>query len=95
MSSLVIHVTFDYNEHKLNHTLEDREQAILLKREKVASILEFAANKMIVATEFSLLLFHDGECVRVYDEWQHDMPFVATNERVKILNREPGSKFHS
>ena len=93
MSSLVINVTFDYNDYKLNHTLEDREQAIQLKREKVASILEFALNKLIVATEFSLLLFHDGECVRVYDEWEQDMPFVAQNERVKILNREPGSKY--
>ena len=48
---------------------------------------------MIVATEYSLLLFHDGECVRVYDEWERDIPFVAQNERVKILNKEPGSKY--
>ena len=47
---------------------------------------------MIIATEYSLLLFHDGECVRVYDEWERDIPFVAQNERVKILNKEPGSK---
>lgn len=90
VSSLVIHVTFDYSQNRLNHTLEDREQAILLKREKVASVFEFAPNKLIVATEFSLLLFHDGECVRAYDEWEKDMPFVAQNERVKILNRDPG-----
>ena len=72
VSSLVIHVTFDYTDYKLNHTLEDREHAILLKREKVASALEFAPNRLVVATEFSLLLFHAGECVRVYDEWDQD-----------------------
>ena len=93
VSSLVIRVTFDFKDFKLNHTLEDRKAAIHLKKEKIASILEFGANKMIIATEYSLLLFHDGECVRVYDEWERDIPFVAQNERVKILNKEPGSKF--
>ena len=42
VSSLVIRVTFDFNENKLIHTIEDREQAILLKREKVVSVLEYA-----------------------------------------------------
>ena len=77
VSSLVIRVTFDFNDFKLNHTLEDRKAAIHLKKEKIASILEFENNKMIIATEYSLLLFHDGECVRVYDEWDRDIPFVA------------------
>ena len=88
----MIHVTFNYAENRLNHTLEDREQAILLKKEKVASVLEFAVNKLIVATEFSLIIFHEGESVRVYDGWEQDMPFVAANERVKILNRDPGKQ---
>ena len=77
VSSLVIKVTFDFNDFKLNHTLEDRKAAIHLKKEKVASVLEFGQNKLIIATEFSLLLFHEGECVRVYDEWERDVPFVA------------------
>ena len=58
-------------------TLEDREQAILLKREKIVSVLEYALNRLIIATEFSLLLYQDGECIRVYDEWEQNMPFVA------------------
>ena len=58
-------------------------------------MLEFGQEKLIIATEFTLLLFHDGECIRVYDEWERDIPFVAQNERVKILNREPGSKYDS